>query len=291
MIIDCHTHIFPEEMIRNRASLCEREEGFAAVYGNPRARMAGLSELMASMDETGVDRSVICGFSWEASELCSAHNEYLIESLSRHPGRLIPFLSLPFSDPGESERELRKGLRRGARGVGETAFYSGEITADDLGRMKPVLALMEREGIPLLLHTNENVGHLYPGKGTTPLGRFIEIASLFPNLRLILAHWGGGIPFYELMPEVAGAMKNVLYDVAASPFVYSKKVYLAVSSIIGPERILFGSDFPLISPKRYFQDLNQSGLSEEARRKILGLNLAGLLRLGPETTVTRSRLR
>ncbi len=105
------------------------------------------------------------------------------------------------------------------------------------------------------------------------------MALMFPNLCLILGHWGGGLPFYELMPEVARAMKNVYYDVAASPFIYSNKVYSVVSSIIGPERILFGSDFPLISPRRYFQDLSQSGLSEEDRKKILGLNLSGLLRL------------
>jgi predicted TIM-barrel fold metal-dependent hydrolase len=132
------------------------------------------------------------------------------------------------------------------------------------------------------LHANETVGHSYPGKGTTPLDRFREMASMFPDLRLILGHWGGGLPFYELMPEVARAMRNVYYDVAASPFIYSRKVYPVVSSIIGPERILFGSDFPLISPGRYFQDLSQSGLTEEERRKILGLNLSGLLGLDTE---------
>jgi len=84
------------------------------------------------------------------------------------------------------------------------------------------------------------------------------------------------------MPEVAQAMKHVYYDTAASPYLFSNKVYAAVSSLVGPERILFGSDFPLISPRRYFDQLNQSGLGEEERGKILGGNLARILGLEKE---------
>jgi predicted TIM-barrel fold metal-dependent hydrolase len=240
--------------------------------------MAGVEDLIASMDETGVERSVICGFSWDRPELCALHNEYLLDAVFRHPARLIAFLSLPMTDPGKAEIELRQGLMRGARGAGEIAFYSREMTLEDLDSMKPVLSFMERETIPLLLHTNEIIGHPYPGKGTTPPDRFYELVLRFPKLSVILAHWGGGLPFYELMPDVAEAMTHVYYDMAASPFLYSTKIYAAVSRIVGPERILFGSDFPLISPKRYFREMEESGLSEEDRRKILGLNLLKLLK-------------
>jgi hypothetical protein len=81
-----------------------------------------------------------------------------------------------------------------------------------------------------------------------------------------------------MMPEVAKEVARVYYDTAASPFLYSRRVYDMVSRIVGPEKILFGSDFPLISPKRYFAEIEQSGLSEEDRRKILGLNLLKLLK-------------
>jgi hypothetical protein len=279
MIIDCHTHIFPDEMRKNRAPLSEKDGGFSSIYKNPKARMAGVEELIASMDETGVDRSVICGFSWSDAALCALHNEYLLDSVSRFPDRLIAFLSIPLAEPKQAASELKQGLMRGAMGVGEIAFYSREMTLEDLDRMKPVLTLMEREEIPLLLHTNENIGHPYSGKGTTPLQRFYELVLMFPKLNIIFAHWGGGLPFYELMPEVAGAMSHVHYDMAASPFLYSNKIYAAVSKIVGPERILFGSDFPLISPKRYFREMEQSGLNEEDRRKILGLNLMKLLKI------------
>lgn len=279
MIIDSHAHIFPEEIRERRDSFCEQDEGFGALYRDPGARLAGAEDLIASMDESGVDVSVVCGFPWKASGLCGLHNQYLLEASSRYPRRLVVFLSLPFSDPERSLEALENGLREGARGVGETAFYGPEMTSLDLERMGTVLAVMEKRGVPLLIHTNETVGHAYPGKGRTPLERFFELAVSFPKLRLILAHWGGGLLFYELMPEVAKALAHVYYDTAASPFLYSRKIYRLACEIVGAERILFGSDFPLLSAKRYFREVSESGVGEEDRNRILGSNMAKLLGL------------
>lgn len=279
MIIDCHTHIFPLEVRKGREGFCKRDEGFSSIYKNSKARLAGVEDLIASMDESEVDRSIICGFPWSQPDLCSFHNQYLMESASLYPNRLIVFVSLLFSNPDWSMKELDRGMKGGAKGVGEIAFYGHEMTSQDIASMRPILTLMEGQGIPLLIHTNETLGHPYPGKGETPLERFYELILSFPDLPILLAHWGGGLPFYELMPEVAKVMTNVYYDTAASPFLYSKKIYAIVSEIVGAEKILFGTDFPLLSPQRYFQELEGSGLSPEDRAKILGLNLSRLLGL------------
>jgi hypothetical protein len=239
--------------------------------------MAGVEDLIASMDEYGIERSIICGFPWSEPDLCSLHNRYLMESASRYPHRLIVFIILLFSDPGWSEKELEVCLKEGVRGVGEIAFYRREMTSQDIGAVKPTLTQMGNKGIPLLLHVNETLGHSYPGKGVTPLERFYDLIVSFPNLPIVLAHWGGGLPFYELMPEVAKAMANVYYDTAASPYLYSKKIYAVVREIVGIKKILFGSDFPLLSPRKYFLELEDSGLSKEDQRKILGLNFLELL--------------
>jgi hypothetical protein len=79
------------------------------------------------------------------------------------------------------------------------------------------------------------------------------------------------------MPEVAKSMANVYYDTAASPFIYSKKIYPIVREIVGVERILFGTDFPLILPRRYFKELEECGLSRKDREKILGRNFFRLI--------------
>jgi uncharacterized protein len=279
MVIDCHTHVFPDQVRKNRDAFCERDKGFASIYRNPKARVVGVKELIASMDETGVDASILCGFSWREPDLCHLHNQYLLEASSRCPRRLFVFLSLSFSDLDRSLAELDQGIREGARGVGEIAYYHREMLSQDLGWMEPVLRVMEAKRMPLLLHVNETIGHPYPGKGGTPLGRFYDLAVSHPHLPILLAHWGGGLLFYEMMPEVKKALANVYYDTAASPFLYSKRIYPVGCEIAGSEKILFGSDFPLISPRRYFREMEESGMKREDQRRILGLNLARLLRL------------
>ncbi len=279
MIIDFHTHIFPDSIRSHREAFCREDEGFSSLYRNPKARIVGVEELISAMDEIGVARSVVLGFPWSRHDLCHLHNEYLFESASRYPDRLAVFVTLPISDPDASGLELEWALREGARGVGEAAFYGREMTAIDLERMRPLLATMEKARLPLLFHTNETIGHAYAGKGRTPIDRFYDLAEAFPKLPLILAHWGGGLPFYELMPEVRKAMRQVYYDTAASPLLYSERIYSLCKEMVGAEKILFGSDFPLLSPKRYLGELQRAGLAPEERRMILGENAQRLLGL------------
>ncbi len=278
MIIDCHTHIFPDEVRKHREAFCQRDRGFASIYQDLRAKVIGADDLICSMDEAGISQSVICGFPWHDRALCSFHNEYLLESASRYPDRLIVFILLPLMDVEGALRELDEARKRGAKGVGEIAFYDREMTYQDLETMAPIFKKMEQEKIPVLLHTNEHLGHSYPGKGKTPLELFYQFACLYPALRILLAHWGGGLLFYELMPEVARAMGNVYYDTAASPFLYSKKIYAVAKEVVGVEKIIFGSDFPLIPPHRYFRELEESNLSLQDREKILGLNFLRFLK-------------
>ena len=214
--------------------------------------------------------------------LSLATTHYLLESAARFPDRLIPFISLPVTQVDWSMEALTEALRAGAKGVGEIAFYHRKMMSRDLVTLKPLLTLMEEQGIPLLLHANERVGHAYPGKGRTPLERFYELICSFPRLTVLLAHWGGGLLFYELMPEVAKRMSNVYYDTAASPFLYSNKIYAIACRVVGSDRILFGDGLSSPSPQRYFQELRESGLPEEDQKKILGLNLARLLAVGEE---------
>ncbi len=277
MIIDCHTHIFPEEIREDRKTFWKKDQGFSSIYQEPKSKIAGVEELIESMDRLEIDRSVICGFPWVDPILLSFHNEYLMESANRFSNRLLAFIGLSFTNPDWSWQELEKRLKEGAKGVGEIAFYHRPLTFEDIERMKPVLKKMEEGRIPIMLHTNELIGHPYPGKGKTPLEIFFEFVVSFPELPVILAHWGGGLPFYELMPEVSKAFHHVCYDTAASPYLYSNKIFRIVREMVGIEKILFGSDYPLISPERYFKELEESGLSEPDREKILGKNFLSFI--------------
>jgi hypothetical protein len=134
--------------------------------------------------------------------------------------------------------------------------------------------------MPVLIHTNEPVGHTYPGKTPNTLIQIYNLIKAFPEDKIVLAHWGGGIFFFNLLKkEVKERMKNVYFDTAASPFLYDLQIYRQAKDIIGADKILFGSDFPLLKPERYFKEIKSAGLDNDDVQKILGMNALTLLNL------------
>ena len=139
------------------------------------------------------------------------------------------------------------------------------------------MALCRTYDVPFLLHSNEPVGHQYPGKAPMTLKQIYDFLKSYPSNRIILAHWGGGIFFYSLMKkEVKDVLKNVWFDTAASPFLYTPEIYRLAGEMIGFDRILFGSDYPLINPERYFKEIESSSIPPQAIKQILGDNAANL---------------
>ena len=83
MIIDFHTHIFPSEICRNRERFFPSEPAFKLLYQSSKSRLIGAVELLDTMDENGVDKSVIFGFPWKNPETFKIHNDYIIEMVER----------------------------------------------------------------------------------------------------------------------------------------------------------------------------------------------------------------
>jgi predicted TIM-barrel fold metal-dependent hydrolase len=281
MIIDFHTHIFPPVFRDKRESFFSEEPAFKSLYGSPRAKLIGMEELLECMDEDGIDRSVVFGFPWEKEEHFKRHNDYIIEAVHRHPNRFTGFCCFsPFSPsgPGETERCLASGLK----GVGELALYGSDLTPQIVDQLREVMSVCLLYNLPFMLHTNEPVGHNYAGKAPMTLARIYAFLKAYPDNHIVLAHWGGGILFYALMKkEVREVMKNVWFDTAASPFLYTPEIYRIAVEIIGENRILLGSDYPLIRPGRYLKEVASAGISPRAMEFISGLNAAGLLHLSP----------
>jgi uncharacterized protein len=231
------------------------------------------------MDEEGIDRSVVFGFPWTKPDYFTAHNDYIIESVGRYPERITGFCCFsPLSPQGL--QEARRCLDSGLSGLGELALYQSGFTLEVQESLGEIMSLCARLDVPVLLHTNEPVGHAYPGKTPMHLSEIYRFIMRYPSNRIVLAHWGGGLLFYGLMKkQVDEAFRNVWFDTAASPYLYKPEVYSVAADIVGPDKILFGSDYPLVSPKRYFQEMQSTGISEETVRKIKGENAARLLRL------------
>ena len=260
MLIDFHTHIFPGSIRGHREKHFLSEPEFALLYSSNKSKMAGASELIGAMDASGVDKAVVFGFPWKTGETFTRNNDYVLEAVQRFPDRLIGFGCFDPCHP-EAPQEARRCLENGLRGIGELAFYSCGIDADSLERLDPIMELCLSQNLPVLIHTNEPVGHVYPGKSPNTLRQIYRLVRKFRENTIVLGHWGGGIFFYNLLKkEVADSLANVYFDTAASPYLYDNRIYHIATQLVGSEKILFGSDYPLISPSRYIKEIAQIGL-------------------------------
>ena len=163
----------------------------------------------------------------------------------------------------------------GLFGIGEIAFYDTGFDAAAEFFLREVLQSAIEFSLPVCLHLNEPVGHIYPGKYEPSLAAVYRLLSDYRECRVILSHWGGGMLFYELMPEVNEILRNVWYDTAATPYIYNSSIYRAALGIVSPEKILFGSDFPLLGVKRYIEPVEAE--AGESAPLIMGLNAKRLL--------------
>jgi len=277
VVVDFHTHLFPKDIRNNREKYFSGEPAFELLYASPKSKMISAGEIITAMDEQGVDISVVFGFPWKNMETARMHNDYIIEAAEKYPDRLKGFCCL---DPcgATAVSEVERCLTNGLCGVGELAFYRSGIERVIVDGMAPVMALCRERDVPVLIHTNEPVGHQYPGKTKNTLLQIYDLVKRFPDNKIVLAHWGGGIFFFSILKkEVKEVLRNVYYDTAASPFLYDPGIYRLAIEATGIEKILLGTDYPLIKPGRYFEELKTAGLDKAEIDRICGENAMALL--------------
>jgi hypothetical protein len=282
MIIDFHTHVFSPQIKKNRSQYIDSDPCFAILYSNKEAKLATADELIASMDENGVDISVILNLSWATHELCVETNDYILESIARYPSRLIGFCAIQPHSNEAAMAEVERCTKGGIRGIGELRPDVQLLDLNDNEVMEPFIEVVRKHKLILLTHASEPVGHHYPGKGSITPDILYPFITSFPDLTIVCAHWGGGLPFYALMPEVKKAMSNVFFDTAASPLLYRPQVYNQVIQLVGSDKILFGSDFPLVGQGQLLKEISSQDLPQETKELILSGNARKLLNIKGE---------
>ncbi len=278
MIIDFHTHIFSSDICRDRTPFLGDGQ-FRAIYSSEKSKLAGHQELIGAMNRAGVDYAVAMGFPWENEAICEVQNEYLRSVVGLSGGAIVPFGSVPVHASVRVEEWVRRIGEMGLRGVGEVGFYRQGITPATIDFLWELLAAVGKYSLPLCLHVNEPVGHAYQGKYDPGLRELYGAISEFPDVTVILSHWGGGMIFYELMPEVSKGLAHCYYDTAASPYLYSDIIYRIAPLMAGSKKLLFGSDYPLLPHERYLDAVNRELADEELKADILGRNAARLLKI------------
>lgn len=287
-VIDAHVHLYPPEANGDPAAWAagQGETHWAALCtrlrrnGQPVQGFPSVEQLLRDMDAAGVAKAVLLGWYWENPATCAGQNRFYAECVRAHPDRLAAFATVQPRAGAAALEEVRRAAGDGLIGLGELSPHSQRFGVDD-PVWRQILALAARLKLPVSLHVTDPVAGKYPGRVDTPLADFVRLAEEFPATNFILAHWGGGLAWAQKL----GAFPNVWFDTAASPLLYEPAVFRRTLAALPADRVLYGSDYPLILYPRTRTVPEFSGFLDEFRTAgaspaVLGDNAAGLLNLG-----------
>ncbi|SMH53744.1 amidohydrolase family protein [Maritimibacter sp. HL-12] len=283
--IDVHTHAEEPCNHARDDGYNEFQEGMAAYFRNP----AGAEGMLPTVQETAayyrerrigavifpVDAERETGFrrysNEEVAEICAANDDIL-----------IPFASI---DPWKGKmaaREARRLIRDfGVRGFKFHPTFQGFWPNDPMAY--PFYEVLEEEGVVALFHTGQTgVGSGMRGgmgmrlKYSNPMN-IDDIAVDFPDLRIIMAH--PAFPWQEEALSVAQHKPNVYIDLSGWSPKYFPEILVKYANSLLKKKMLFGSDWPAITPDRWLADFETAPFRDEVRPLILKENARRLFGL------------
>jgi uncharacterized protein len=150
----------------------------------------------------------------------------------------------------------------------------------------PLYAAIEELGVPVVFHTGQTgIGAGLPGGRGIKLRRsdpmlIDDVAADFPDLTVIMAH--PSVPWQDEAISIATHKANVYIDLSGwSPKYFPAQLVRAMNSLL-PGKVLFGTDYPLLTPERWLRDFDQLELKPGVREKVLKDNAIAMLKLAPE---------
>jgi len=273
LIIDFHTHIYPQWVAAKILPAAKRRLK-VAVPGS-----GAPEDLRAMMQAAGIAGSVLLPLA-KGREDVSSLNDWIL-SVSRENKELTAFGAVhPFMQ--NLEDELDRLADRGAKGVKMMPLLQ-EVYPDDPRTGRLYEALIERNMI-LLSHAGRDPLDRQEIFGTPD--RFARTIECYPDLRVVLAHLGGLRMWDDVRRYLLPAGGNVYFDTAYVSFYMGRKEMGELIRDIGPERVIFGSDYPWEEPGRAAEIIKGLGLSAREEQVVLGKNAAALLDVGLELATT-----
>ncbi|MFO7724551.1 MAG: amidohydrolase family protein [Oceanipulchritudo sp.] len=291
MIWDAHVHGYPGEVISDPGEWGRRqgERHWRHLVTEGPQGWADPEDLLRAMDSGGVEKALLQSWYWENPESAQRQNEWHARWIERYPERFLACAAIhpEMQDPLRTLQEAREW---GACAIGECLPGIQNRQGWSHPAWQAILEWTTASGWPACIHLTESVGHSYPGRIETCLMEIVSLFEAHPGQKWLCAHWGGGLPFYALNRRVAKALKHVWFDTAASPLLYDPRIWRIACDLMGPEKILFGSDIPLLlyprkektpSWDRFLVEFRGSGLRADEQEAIGRNNLAALLGLSP----------
>ena len=202
MIVDFHCHILPPVFEGRHAELSKRDATHAALFPDSAGRIADAESLLRDMDRAGVDHAVVMGFGWTDHGIAQTANDYLLSASKAHPDRISAFASVnpAWGDAAVVGSTALRG-RRSRRHRGTARGHAGvrHLRPGGHGTHHGVAAGAFRPDHRACLRTG---GARLSRQGANHARKTVAVRVHFPDNRIVLAHLGGGLPFYAAMPEV-----------------------------------------------------------------------------------------
>ena len=250
-------------------------------FGEPKVERAGVrrflaDELIARMDRNGIDKTVVCHLIfplWEQEDFTRG-NDLVLDAARKHSDRLVAGCVINPKHGRFAVQEARRCLAAGARAIKFHpvlhGFYpiSGEI-------VNPIMEIAEEAGVPVVTHSDFNA------KCCTPY-EVAHLAARFPKVTVVMLHMGIDPEGLTHIPDIVKPVANLVVDTSQTGDL-PHGVYLNSVRKLGADRVLFGSDGPIVSIEANLAKLAAAehtyGLTKEEKRKILGENAARVFRI------------
>lgn len=271
MIIDFHTHIFPDRIAESTIKMLSEKAGF------PNYLDARAESLLKSMNDSGVDKSVLLP-ALTAPKQFDSVNRYTLETAKASEGRLIPFGGI-HPDCDDIASKLNFLADSGFYGIKLHPDYQSTFIDDE--KYINIITLAVKNGLAVTVHAGVDCGlpdpvHCTPERCYRMLERvFAKAQGDAP--KIILAHMGGYMMGEDVLRLLCGA--DVYFDTGFTLFEKDVEMTLKIINKHGTDKVLFATDSPWAPQNEYVETVRKLELGDSDTEKILGENAMKLLDL------------
>ncbi|MBB2891852.1 amidohydrolase family protein [Flexivirga oryzae] len=279
--LDVHVHVEADD--HGHFSLDqELLDASAAYFKGDAPRTPTVADLAERYRRAGMAAVVFTVDATTATGHPALSSEDIAQQAAQHADVLIPFGSVdPLQGDAAVQRARRLVEEHGVRGFKFHPSLQGFSPDDEAYR--PLWATLEELGVPALFHTGQNgIGAGLPGgrglklRYSNPL-LLDDVAADFPQLTVILAH--PSVPWQAEAISMATHKANIFIDLSGwRPKYFPKELVHAAGRMLR-HKVLFGSDYPLLTPERWIEDFEQLGLDPAVLPGILKGNAGRVLGL------------
>lgn len=223
--------------------------------------------LVAAMDDAGIDRALVSAWYGPAGDLIS--NDEVAATVARHPDRLFPVASVDLTRPIDAVREIRRRADEGAVAVRVVPWLWN--LPPDHRRFAPVYVACVETGLPLCTQVG-HTGPLRPSEPGRPIPYLESVLLDYPELVVVGGHVG--VPWIEEVLSLCRKFPNFHVDTSAYAVHRLPAPLVDYMRGSGRSRVLFGTNFPMLTPDRALARLDDLALDDEARALFLGGNAA-----------------